>query len=56
MKKYSVDVERCYTYQVTVEATSPEEAREIVRGYTIEELEPFENGAWFDFEIGVEVE
>lgn len=54
MAKYTVEVNRHYTYVVTVEAKDEIEARELVRDYDIEDLEPFETDAYFDFEFGEE--
>lgn len=54
MPKYTVTVERHYSYEVPVEANDEYEAREIVRNYDIEDLEPYETNAYFDFEFGVD--
>jgi hypothetical protein len=54
MPKYTVAVERHYYYDVPVEADNEYEAREKVRDYEIEDLEPFETNAWFDFELGID--
>jgi len=56
MPKYTVSVERHYSYEVPVEAEDQYEAREIVRTYEIEDLEPFETNAYFDFESGERVD
>ncbi len=51
MPKYIVTVERHYSYEVPVEASDEYEAREMVRDYEIEDLEPFETDAYFDFQL-----
>ena len=56
MPKYTVAVERHYYYEVPVEADNEYEAREKVRDYEIEDLEPFETNAWFDFELGIDIQ
>lgn len=54
MPTYIVKVARHYDYEVEVEASNPDEAREIVRDFDIEDLEPHETNAYFDFEFGEE--
>ena len=54
MPKYTVNVERHYYYEVPVEADNEYDAREKVRDYEIEDLEPYETNAWFDFEFGID--
>jgi hypothetical protein len=56
MSKFEVEVNRHYTYKVTVEAEDEFAARELVRDFEIEDLEPFETDAWFDFGIAEEVD
>ncbi len=51
MPKYTVKVARHYSYEVPVEASDEHEARDMVRDYEIEDLEPFETDAYFDFEF-----
>lgn len=55
MGKYTVEVNRHYTYVVTVHAEDEHAARELVRDFEIEDLEPFETDAWFDYEFAEEV-
>jgi hypothetical protein len=54
MPKYTVNVERHYSYAVPVEADDEYTAREMVRDYEIEDLEPYETNAYFDFELGID--
>lgn len=54
MPKYIVTVKRHYSYEVPVEAKDEYEAREMVRDYEIEDLEPYETNAYFDFELGID--
>ena len=54
MPSYIVNVERHYSYAVPVDAEDEYAAREIVRDYEIEDLEPFETNAYFDFEFGID--
>lgn len=49
MPNYTVTVERHYSYEVPVDAVDEQEARAIVRDYEIEDLEPYETDAYFDF-------
>ena len=49
MPNYIVNVERHYSYAVSVEAEDEEEAIEAIRNYEIEDLEPFETDAYFEF-------
>ena len=56
MSKFEVEVNRHYTYKVTVEAEDEFAARELVRDFEIEDLEPFETNAWFDFGFAEEVD
>jgi hypothetical protein len=53
MPKYTVNVERHYSYIVPVEARDEDEAREMVRDYEIEDLEPYETNAYFDFDFAI---
>lgn len=56
MSKFEVEVNRHYTYKVTVEAEDEFAARELVRDFEIEDLEEFETDAWFDFGLAEEVD
>ena len=56
MTKFEVEVNRHYTYKVTVEAEDEFAARELVRDFEIEDLEEFETDAWFDFGLAEEVD
>lgn len=56
MGKFEVEVNRHYTYKVTVDAEDGVAARELVRDFEIEDLEPFETEAWFDFALADEVD
>ena len=49
MPSYTVVVERHYTYEVPVEADDEMAAVDLVRDYEIEDLEPYEVDAYFDF-------
>jgi hypothetical protein len=51
-KEYIVDVTRVYQYSVPVMAKNEDDAREIVRDFDIEDLEPYQTNAYFDFEFG----
>ena len=51
MSKYTVEVNRHYTYEVTIEAEDEFEAVELVRDYEIEDLEPHEVDAYFNFDV-----
>lgn len=56
MPKFDVEVNRHYVYHVVVEAEDSYAARELVRDFEIEDLEPFETDAWFDFALADEVD
>jgi hypothetical protein len=56
MPKYIVEVSRHYDYEVPVFAKDEDEARELVRDYEIEDLEPYQTNAYFDFDFGYQVE
>lgn len=56
MAKFEVEVNRHYTYKVSVDAEDAFAARELVRDFEIEDLEQFETDAWFDFGLAEEVE
>lgn len=51
MSKYTIEVNRHYTYEVTVEASDEFEAIDLVRDYEIEDLEEFETDAYFNFDV-----
>ena len=56
MAKFEVEVNRHYTYKVIVDAEDGMAARELVRDFEIEDLEPYETDAWFDFGIAEEID
>ena len=51
MEKFDFEVIRTYRYRVPIEATDYYDALEIIRDFEIEDLEPFEVDAKFDFEL-----
>lgn len=51
MSKYVVEVNRHYTYEIEIEADDEMEAIEHARDYDIEDLEPHETDAYFNYEI-----
>lgn len=51
MSYYKIKVVRHYEYEVFVSAENGYKAREAVRDYEIEDLEPHEVKAYFDYEV-----
>lgn len=51
MAKYKVEVNRHYTYVIEVDATDEMDAIEQSRDWEIEDLEPHQTDAWFNYDI-----
>lgn len=51
MSKYTIEVNRHYTYELEIEAEDEVAAIEEARDYEIEDMEDFEKDAWFTFDV-----